>query len=61
LFVKFMFMILSLGLLMTNFVKSLVGSWPGDLRCLWWVNWSSSSYFKSSKWRKRLSYANLSM
>jgi hypothetical protein len=34
LYAKFMLMTLSLGLLMINFVKSVVGSRPRDLRCL---------------------------
>jgi hypothetical protein len=40
LYAKFMLMILYLGLLTSHLVKSLVGLWYRNSRCLWWGSWS---------------------
>jgi hypothetical protein len=47
-----------LGLLTSPLVKSLVGSWYRNSRCLWWGSWSISLDFKSSNSKGHLHQPN---
>jgi hypothetical protein len=60
LYAKFMLMILYLGQVTSHLVKSLVGSWYGNSRCLWWGSWNISLDFKSSNSKRAPSSAKLS-
>jgi hypothetical protein len=57
---KFMLMISYLGLLTSHLVKSLVGLWYRNSRCLWWGSWSIFLDFKSSNSKRAPSLAELS-
>jgi hypothetical protein len=60
LYAKFMLIILYLGLLTSHLVKSLVGLWYKNSRCLCWGSWSTSLDFKSSNSKRAPSSAKLS-
>jgi hypothetical protein len=57
---KFMLMILYLGLLTSQLVKSLVGLWYRHSSCQWWGSWSISLDSKSSNSKRAPSLAKLS-